>query len=224
MKKFTVMLTCLLLAVLTILPAGAAAPDQPAGTDALGAAWEWYENVPDYSSGFWLGEDGVLTVGLVDESGRDEVLAIVGDAPVHFVTHAYSHNELKTVQKEMEDYLHKDVGLVAVGVRVMDNRVQADMDTSHPSADDFMEKMTAIYGDKVYFEGADGLQIVYTAEDPIRDPILTDTVVPTVGADGEKPGKAAPTTVIGVMLIAVAAVLLTRSRRRTESSEKKTEE
>lgn len=224
MKKFTVMLTCLLLAVLTILPAGAAAPDQPFGADALGAAWEWYKNVPDYSSGYWLGEDGVLTVGLVDESGRDEVLAIVGDAPVRFVTQTYSHNELMAVQKELEDYLRKDVGLVVVSVRVMENRVQADMDTSHPAADAFMEKMTAIYGDKLYFEGADGLQIVYTVEDPIRDPILTSTVVPTDGADEEKPGKVAPTTVIGVMLIAVAAVLLTRSRRRTEFSEKKTKE
>ena len=224
MKKIAVILTCLLLAVLTILPAGAADPDLPSGADALGAAWEWYGNVPDYSSGYWLGEDGVLTVGLVDESGRDEVLAIVGDAPVRFVTQTYSYNELMAVQKELEDYLRKDVGLVVVSVRVMENRVQADMDTSHPAADAFMEKMTAIYGDKLYFEGADGLQIVYTVEDPIRDPILTSTVVPTDGAAGEKPGKAAPTTVIGVMLIAVAAVLLTRSRRRTESSEKKTEE
>lgn len=243
MKKFTIMLTCLLLAVLTILPAGAAAPDQPFGADALGAAWEWYENVPDYSSGYWLGEDGVLTVGLVDQSGREAVLAIVGDAPVHFVTHAYSYNELKAIQKELESYLRKDVGLVAVGVYVMDNRVQAGMDTSHPAADAFIEKMTAIYGDRVYFEGADGLQIVYTVEDPIRDPILTSTVDTTgqttgvtadgassAGTSGEASGEGAeqknntPATIAGAVILVAAAGLLTRTRRKTESAGKETKE
>ena len=144
MKKVSAAVLCLLLAVLVILPAGAAAPDQPAGADALGAAWEWYENVPDYSSGYWLGEDGVLTVGLVDESGKDGVLSIVGDAPVNFVMQKYSYNELMAVQKELESYFAKDVGLVTVGVDVMENRVHADVNTANSAAAPFMEKMTAV--------------------------------------------------------------------------------
>lgn len=225
MKKFAMMLVCMMLAVVMLLPAGAAAPDQPSGADALGAAWQWYEQVPDYSSGYWLGEDGVLTVGLVDEAGKDEVLSIVGDAPVHFVMQRYSHNELMAVQKELENYFQKDVGLVTVGIYVMENVVKVGIDTANPNAAAFMEKMTAIYGDKVFFEGEDGLRVVVDVMDApsAESPIITGTIVPTEGEGEEKPGKTAPTTVIGVALIAVAAVLLSRSRRK-QTEEKKEDE
>lgn len=223
MKRVSAAVLCLLLAVLMILPAGAAAPDQPAGADVLGAAWEWYENVPDYSSGYWLGEDGVLTVGLVDESGKDGVLAIVGDAPVNFVMQKYSYNELMAVQKELESYFAKDVGLVTVGVDVMENRVHANVNTASSAAAPFMEKMTAVYGDKIFFRGEDGLEVVLDSVGtaPQDGPIITGTVVPSTGAEEEKPGKAAPVTIIGVILIAAAAVLLNRNRRKQEDSGKK---
>lgn len=225
MKKFAMILVCMMLAVVMLLPAGAAAPDRPSGADALGAAWEWYEQVPDYSSGYWLGEDGVLTVGLVDESGKDEVLAIVGDTPVHFVMQRYSYNELMAVQKELENYFQKDVGLVTVGVDVMENRVHANVDTANANAASFMEKMSVIYGDKVYFEGEDGLRVVVDVMDApsAESPIITGTIIPTEGEGEEKPGKTVPTTVIGVVVLAAAAVLLNRSRRK-QTEEKKEDE
>ena len=177
MKKIAAGLICVMLAVMMILPAGAAAPDRPNGAEELGTAWEWYEKVPDYSGGFWIGEDGALTVGLVDEAGKAEVLSIVGDAPVQFVTQAYSYNELMAVQKELENYFDKDVGLVTVGVYVMENTVQASVDTANPNAAAFMEKMTVRFGDKVTFHGEDGLKVVVdTADGSVADgPILTGT-------------------------------------------------
>lgn len=225
MKKFAMILVCMMLAVVMLLPAGAAAPDQTSGADALGAAWQWYEQVPDYSSGYWLGEDGVLTVGLVDEAGKAEVLSIVGDAPVHFVMQRYSYNELMAVQKELENCFQKDVGLVTVGIYVMENVVKVGIDTANPNAAAFMEKMTSIYGDKVFFEGEDGLRVVVDVMDApsAESPIITGTIVPTEGADEEMPEKTAPTTVIGVALLAAAAVLLNRSRRK-QTEEKKEDE
>ena len=220
------MLLCLLLTVLLAVPAAAAAPDQPDGAEVLGAAWEWYEKVPDYSSGYWLGEDGVLTVGLVDEAGKAEVLAIVGDAPVNFVTHAYSYNELMAVQRELEEYFAKDVGLVSVAVYVMDNRVEADLDVTHPAAALFAEKMVNKHGDRLVFREAEGPLLVLDAvTDPMTDPILTGTVVPTVGAEAEeKPANNTPATAVGVVLIAAAAVLLSRSRRKGSEEKKKEKE
>ena len=222
MKRIATLLLCAVLAAALLLPAAAAAPDGVGGVQALDEAWQWYEAVPDYSSGYWLGEDGVLTVGLVDESGKDGVLAIVGDAPVNFVMQKYSYNELMAVQKELESYFAKDVGLVTMGVDVMENRVHADVNTANSAAAPFMEKMTAVYGDKIFFRGEDGLEVVLDSVGtaPQDGPILTGTVVPSTGAE-EKPGKAAPVTIIGVILIAAAALLLTRNRRKQEDSGKK---
>ena len=169
MKKVLAFLTAALMTAALTAPAMAA--DVPAdgrgdysAAEALNIYWEYYENIPDYSSGFWLDEDGVLTVGLVDEAGRDEVLAIVGDAKVNFVRHTYSYNELMAIQEELTLALMElDLPIVTIGVNVMDNVTEVGLNTEDPGAAGFMAELTVRYGDRVAFRDMTGMVVEFAA-------------------------------------------------------------
>lgn len=129
--------------------------------EALNAEWQYYKAVPDYSSGYWLDEAGVLTVGLVDEAGREEVLAIVGNVPVNFEEHVYSYNELWNIQLAIEPFMNENVGIMTVGVNVRDNVTEVGIDMEVPGAEGFVEKMLARYGGRVAFKDKTGLTLDY---------------------------------------------------------------
>lgn len=207
MKKITAVLICILMIALLALPGMAAAPDQVDGVNALSLAWNGYDAIPDYSGGYWIGDDGVLTVGLVDEAGKAEVLAIVGDAPVNFVMQTYSYNELMAVQNELTEYFEADVGLKTLGVYVMTNTVEAGIDMDHPGAASFVEEMGTRYGNKLVFCDTDGVVLETTGEAaPEEDGRIESTLSPFLGM--KKSAVIIVMAIIGVALVAIGVVTI----------------
>lgn len=209
MKKLMTLLAAAFAAVMLALPAAAAdvPADEAPGYDTaqiLGECWG-YDNYPDYVSGYWLDEAGVLNVGLVDETKKDEVLALVGGGVVNFVTHSYSYAELKEVQQAIEPYFEEDVGIMTAGVDQSENVLVIGVDMEHPNAAAFVEEVAALYGDRVTFESKEGLTIEYTVG---NYPPGAQSVVPSRGLT---PGQVV--TAVGVIGLAGAFWLLLRSRR-----------
>lgn len=213
MKKIATILICVLMIALLALPGMAAAPDQADGVDALSLAWNGYDAIPAYSGGYWIGDDGVLTVGLVDEAGKAEVLAIVGDAQVNFVMQTYSYNELMVVQNELTEYFEADVGLQTLGVYVMTNTVEAGIDMDHPGAASFVEEMGARYGNKLVFCDTDGVVLETTGEAaPEDDGRIESSFSPFIGM--KKSTVIIIMALIGVALIAIGVTaIVTQSRK-----------
>lgn len=210
MKKFVTVLICLLTMAPPALPAMAA--DAPAdggegngAAEALNAEWQYYKAVPDYSSGYWLDEAGVLTVGLVDEAGREEVLAIVGNVPVNFEEHVYSYNELWNIQLAIEPFMNENVGIMTVGVNVRDNVTEVGIDMEVPGAEGFVEKMLARYGGRVAFKDKTGLTLDYVKGEA------------SSAAQAAVPGRGLPPQTVVTLLCVIglggAFWLLARSRR-----------
>lgn len=214
MKKLMTLLTAALLTAALALPAMAAdvPADEAPGYDTaqiLGECWG-YDNYPDYVSGYWLDEAGVLNVGLVDETKKDEVLALVGGGVVNFVTHSYSYAELQEVQQAIEPYFEEDVGIMTAGVDQSENVLVIGVDMEHPNAAAFVEEVAALYGDRVTFENKEGLTIEYTVG---NYPPGAQSIVPSRGLT---PGQVV--TAVGVIGLAGAFWLLLRSRRMAHSA------
>ena len=160
MKKITVVMLCFFLVAVIASPVTASASESLSGIKIVGEAWAWGEKVPDYVGGFWLNDDGILTVGLVENGRREEVLAMVGEVPVEFVDQTYAYNDLKHVMNELSGCFELDVGLMTVGVDMKRNAVEVGVDTTKEAAAAFVEVTAVLYGGKVYLRDLYGEAIV----------------------------------------------------------------
>ena len=83
----------------------------------------WAENLPDYICGVWSTDGGYsnLTFGIQDNeagnAGKQKMLDLIeNDSSITFVYQEYSRNYLLQIQREIDEYMKLDLGLVSTGL------------------------------------------------------------------------------------------------------------
>lgn len=163
MKKAISFVSLLLVLLVFSLPALAAESDtdkkgiyQTAG-DLLQA---WEEGYPEYICGIWSTNGGSdsLTFGIMNnadgERGKQEILdLVIDDTTVSFEYQKYSRNHLLTIQKELDAYFDKGVGLFSTGLLESANCIEVGIDLENPTAEmkQFMEQFSDKYGEAIVF-------------------------------------------------------------------------
>lgn len=120
----------------------------------------WTEHgYPDYVGGVWSTDGSVrnMTVSLVDSSAQSEILELIeNDDTVKFETASYSRNELMALQKELDMYFDRGVGLFSTSLDDIGNAVTLglDLDNETDAMREFMDMCTERYGGMVKFENS----------------------------------------------------------------------
>lgn len=127
----------------------------------------WCCDLPDYICGVWSTDGGTanLTFGIqnttVGNAGKQEILELIeDDSTVTFVYQEFSRNYLLQIQKEIDGYFEKDVGLVSTGLDDMNNCIavgilkerQDNADTQnmiHEIAEKYGKAVSLEYTDKI---------------------------------------------------------------------------
>ena len=87
----------------------------------------WYSNLPDYICGVWTADGGTtLTFGIQNNeagnAGKQKILELIeNDSSVTFVYQEFSRNYLLQIQKEIDGYFEKDLGLISTGLDDINN-------------------------------------------------------------------------------------------------------
>jgi len=164
MKKIiTLILTIVLICSCSIIASAAEAKYNTAGE--LYEAW--CENLPDYICGVWSTDGGAnnLTFGIQNNAagnaGKQEMLDLVkNDSTLTFVYQEYSRNYLLQIQREIDEYMKDDLGLVetaldeqnnCIGVGILTER-KDDADTQN-----MLEEITDKYGKAVSIHYTDAI-------------------------------------------------------------------
>lgn len=120
----------------------------------------WEEGYPEYICGIWSTNGGSdsLTFGIMDnadgERGKQEILdLVIDDTTVSFEYQKYSRNQLLMIQKELDAYFNKGVGLFSTGLLESANCIEVGIDLENPTAEmkQFMEQCSDKYGEAVVF-------------------------------------------------------------------------
>lgn len=173
MKKTAVSLLFVILFSLGGIAVSAeGAPYKTAGE--LYQAWcDGSAQQPDYICGVWSSDGGFdnLTFGIqnTDEGnlGKQEMLDLIeDDSSVSFEYQKYSVNYLNQINDEILPYFEQDVGLISLGVYVMENHVGVEILESRKKdaeTKSFVKELEAKYGDAVCVTFAEN-HIVATTE------------------------------------------------------------
>ena len=149
------------------------------------------EGYPDYVCGVWSNDGTMdsLTVAVTKdekgETGKKEILSLIENhESVDFTYMTYSYNELRQVQRGVEEILMRetDAGNLnswGVGVYEMQNIVHADIYGEDDVIKSIMEECFKLYRDMVSFETMSG---------PITWATAEFGPVPAGGADGYSSG------------------------------------
>lgn len=83
----------------------------------------WAQNLPDYICGVWSTDGGTtnLTFGIQNNeagnAGKQKMLDLIeNDSSITFVYQEYSRNYLLQIQREIDEYMKLDLGLVTTGL------------------------------------------------------------------------------------------------------------
>ena len=118
----------------------------------------WAEHgYPDYVGGIWSTDGSIqnITVSLTDSSAQSKILDLIeNDGTVKFEAAAYSRNELMALQRELDKYFDKGVGLFYTSVDDIGNTVVLgmDLDNETDAMREFMDMCAEQYGGMVKFE------------------------------------------------------------------------
>lgn len=185
MKKFATFV----FAILLICSCSVIASAEEAKYNTAGDLYKaWYENLPDYICGVWSTDGGTsnLTFGIQNTElgnvGKKEILELVNnDSSITFVYQEYSRNYLLQIQKELDEYFEKDLGLISTELDEKNNCIvfgifeerKEDADTQN-----MIEEITKKYGNAVSIEYTDKL-IILTADKNHPFMLLTVGLVAT---------------------------------------------
>lgn len=177
MKK----LFALILAVVLTCSCSIIASAEEAKYNTAGELYEaWCENLPDYICGVWSTDGGTnnLTFGVQNNAagnaGKQEMLDLVkNDSTLTFVYQEYSRNYLLQIQREIDKYMPKDLGLVSTALYDENNCIeigilkerQDDADTQ-----DMIREITDKYGKAVIVEYTDTFYELTTEENEFQKP------------------------------------------------------
>ena len=120
MKKLLIML----FSVLFVFSCAVVVSAEEAQYCNAGELYEaWAENLPDYICGVWSTDGGYsnLTFGIQDNeagnAGKQKMLDLIeNDSSITFVYQEYSRNYLLQIQREIDEYMKLDLGLVSTGL------------------------------------------------------------------------------------------------------------
>ncbi|MDO5123128.1 MAG: hypothetical protein Q4D44_00495 [Eubacteriales bacterium] len=166
----------MILAILLICSCSIIASAEEAKYNTAGELYEaWYENMPDYICGVWSTDGGAsnLTFGIQNnESGKQKMIELVkDDSSLTFVYQEYSRNYLFQIQREIDEYMKKDLGLVSTGLNEQNNCIKLgilkdrkyDLETQN-----MLEEITERYGNAVVVEYTDEIYDLTIKEDGLQ--------------------------------------------------------
>ena len=156
MKKiFTLILTIVFICSCSIIASAAESKYNTAGE--LYEAW--CENLPDYICGVWSTDGGAnnLTFGIQNNAdgnaGKQEMLSLVkNDSTLTFVYQEYSRNYLLQIQREIDEYMIKDLGLVETALDEQNNCIELGILTERKddvNTQNMLEEIIDKYGKAV---------------------------------------------------------------------------
>lgn len=120
MKKYLIVL----FSVLFIFSCTVSVSAEEAQYSDAGELYEaWAENLPDYICGVWSTDGGTtnLTFGIQNneagKTGKQRMLDLIeNDSSITFVYQEYSRNYLLQIQREIDEYMKLDLGLISTGL------------------------------------------------------------------------------------------------------------
>lgn len=130
----------------------------------------WHNNLPDYICGVWSTDGGTtnLTFGIQNNAsgnaGKQQILELIeNDSSVTFVYQAFSRNDLLQMQKEIDGYFEKDLGLISTGLDDINNCIVLGIyieRKDNADTQNMIDEITAKYGKAVSVEYTD--QLIFT--------------------------------------------------------------
>ena len=131
----------------------------------------WHNNLPDYICGVWSTDGGTtnLTFGIQNNeagnAGKQKILELIeNDLSVTFVYQQFSRNYLLKIQKEIDGYFEKDLGLISTGLDDINNCIVLGVFNERKDNADtqnMINEITGKYGEAVSVEYTE--EIRYTA-------------------------------------------------------------
>lgn len=160
----------LILSVIVICFCSTTVSAEKATYSTAGDLYEaWHDNLPDYICGVWSTNGGSshITFGIQNNesgnAGKQEMLELVeNDSTLTFVYQVFSRNYLLQIQKEIDEYLGEDLGLVSTAVDDINNCIvlgileerKDDLDTQNMIEDIIRKYASAVnieYTDEILF-------------------------------------------------------------------------
>ena len=130
----------------------------------------WHNNLPDYICGVWSTDGGTtnLTFGIQNNeagnAGKQKILELIeNDSSVTFVYQGFSRNYLLKIQKEIDGYFAKDLGLISTGLDDINNCIVLGIyieRKDNADTQNMIDEITAKYGKAVSVEYTD--QLIFT--------------------------------------------------------------
>ena len=169
MKK----LFALILAVVLICSCSIIASAEEAKYNTAGELYEaWYENLPDYICGVWSTDGGTsnLTFGIQNNAagnaGKQEMLDLVkNNSTLTFVYQEYSRNYLLQIQREIDEYMKKELGLISTALNEQNNCIELGILKERKddvATQDMIKEITDRYGNAVTVEYTDAIYALTT--------------------------------------------------------------
>lgn len=173
----------------------------------------WYNNLPDYICGVWSTDGGTsnLTFGIQNNetgnAGKQEILELVeNDASVTFVYQEFGRNYLLGIQKEIDGYFEKDLGLISTGLDDINNCIALGISKERKDSADtqnMIEEITEKYGKAVSVEYTDKVVLTLTVDEDAPYTWLTPY---------KQPALFFPMGIMIVLLIGVVFVIAIRRK------------
>ena len=149
----------------------------------------WHNNLPDYICGVWSTDGGTtnLTFGIQNNeagnAGKQKILELIeNDLSVTFVYQQFSRNYLLKIQKEIDGYFEKDLGLISTGLDDINNCIVLGVFNERKDNADtqnMINEITGKYGEAVSVEYTDKL-ILTTAQNETNHTWVTLTKQPSM--------------------------------------------
>ncbi len=169
MKK----LFALILAVVLICSCSIIVSAEEAKYNTAGELYEaWYENLPDYICGVWSTDGGTnnLTFGIQNNAagnaGKQEMLDLVkNNSTLTFVYQEYSRNYLLQIQREIDEYMKKELGLISTALNEQNNCIELGILKERKddvATQDMIKEITDRYGNAVTVEYTDAIYALTT--------------------------------------------------------------
>lgn len=169
MKK----LFALILAVVLICSCSIIVSAEEAKYNTAGELYEaWYENLPDYICGVWSTDGGTnnLTFGIQNNAagnaGKQEMLDLVkNNSTLTFVYQEYSRNYLLQIQREIDEYMKKELGLISTALNEQNNCIELGILKERKddvATQDMIKEITNRYGNAVTVEYTDAIYALTT--------------------------------------------------------------
>lgn len=169
MKK----LFALILAVVLICSCSIIVSAEEAKYNTAGELYEaWYENLPDYICGVWSTDGGTnnLTFGIKNNAagnaGKQEMLDLVkNNSTLTFVYQEYSRNYLLQIQREIDEYMKKELGLISTALNEQNNCIELGILKERKddvATQDMIKEVTDRYGNAVTVEYTDAIYALTT--------------------------------------------------------------